>query len=220
MKILIADDHPVFRKGLVDIIQEAFPDSEIFEAKNGQEAGKNILSQSPVIAILDVEMPIKNGVEVCREIKEKKSLTKVVILTMYKKLEIYNMALSAGCEGFLLKESSQSEIIKSIDVILNKNECFVSESMIRYVNEYERKNKTQQGFISGIQKLTKTEKKVLEFVSKNMSNKEIALRLFVTPKSIENYRYRICKKLNLQNGTHSLIKWTVENRDLVQFLLY
>lgn len=220
MKILIADDHPIFRKGLVDIIQEAFPSSEILEAENGQEAEKNILSQLPLFAILDIEMPKKSGVEVCRAIKEKKLPTKVIILTMYKKLEIYNMALNAGCDGFLLKESSQEEIIKSIDVVLNKNERFVSESMILYVNEYDRKNKTHQDFISGIQKLTKTEKKVLEFVGKNMSNKEIALRLFVTPKSIENYRYRICKKLNLQNGSHSLIKWTVENRDLVQFLLY
>lgn len=220
MTILIADDHPIFRKGLAEIIVSRFPQAIITEVDNGKTAFNKIKTTVPDIAILDIEMPLKDGLQVCRKVKELGLKTKVIILTMYKNPEIFNMALNLGVDGFLLKDHSAKEITACVQLVMKHDERYISKKMQFYADPPPKIVENQKRLESGLFQLTKTEKKVLKLVGKNLSSKEIALRLFITPKSVENYRSRICKKLNLESRNNSLATWVLENKELIQFLLF
>lgn len=219
MKILVADDHPIFRKGLIDIIRSAVPGSDIIEAENGLQAGEKIESVKPDIAFLDVEMPGEDGIKICRSAKKNNTAAKIIILTMYKSGEVLNMALNSGADGFVLKDNSAGEIRECIESVMAGKQ-YISPDMQKHLNNMDVFRKKRNEIESGLLSLTKTEKKVLQMVSNNLSSKEIALRLFITPKSVENYRSRICKKFGLETGNNSLLRWTLENKDLVKLLSF
>jgi two-component system, NarL family, response regulator NreC len=179
MKILVADDHPIFRKGLIDIIKSAVPDSDIIEAENGLQAAEKIVSLKPDIAFLDVEMPGEDGIKICRSSKADRPYIKIIILTMYKSGEVLNMALNSGADGFILKDNSAGEIMECIDTVMAGKQ-YISPDMQKHLNNMDVFRKKRNEIETGLLSLTKTEKKVLQMVSNNLSSKEIALRLFIT----------------------------------------
>ena len=219
MKILVADDHPIFRKGLIDIIRSVAPGAEISEAENGLSAGEKIESFKPDIAFLDVEMPGEDGIKICRGAKNNHTKSKIIILTMYKSGEVLNMALNSGADGFILKDNSAGEIMDCIETVMNGKQ-YISKDMQKHLENIDVFRKKRNEMEKGLLSLTKTEKKVLQLVSNNLSSKEIALRMFITPKSVENYRSRICKKFGLETGNNSLLRWTLENKDLIKLLSF
>src|ERR1700741_2954306 len=110
MKLLIADDHPIFRKGLKDILGEAFKTSEIIECENGEEALLKIKSVQPEISILDINMPLVNGLEVCKTVLNESLATRVIILTMHSEKEVIKKAMMYGAWGYILKDNAVQEI--------------------------------------------------------------------------------------------------------------
>ncbi|MFN4233285.1 MAG: response regulator [Bacteroidia bacterium] len=211
MKILIADDHPIFRKGLLQILQSIIPDIEILECSEGNEAINKIKQHQPDIAILDIDMPLKNGLEVCKNINEENLPTAVIILTMYKEEEVLKKALLYGAKGYIVKDNSANEIENCINNVL-RGEVYIGKGIN---SNSQQINKELQELKNTLQSLTQVELKTLKLVSKRLSSKEIAELLFVSVKSVENYRSRICKKLGLDARNNSLLHWVIENKELL-----
>jgi len=208
--IVVADDHPVFRFGIMNILKGIEHLSVVGEAENGPDAIEKIVQNKPDIAVIDVEMPGKNGLEVCQELIQLGISTKLIIFTMYKEEELFNKAMDIGVFGYLLKETAMSELTECIHTI-SKEEKYVSKNIENYLSN--RKSK----FISNefMNQLTTTEKKILQLIADQKTSKEIAGKLFVSEKTVENHRYNITKKLALENGNSSLLKFAIENRMII-----
>ena len=214
MKLLIADDHPIFRKGLKGIILESFPDIEIFEAQNGTEAIEIIRNKKPDISILDINMPEINGLDVAQLVLKEKLSTRVIMLTMYKEKEMIRKAMLSGAHGYVLKDFAIDEIIDCIKKV-TENEKYIGRNLHSYYSEITYEDKKKQKLMELLSGLSQSELKTLKLVSKNKSTKEISELLFLSEKTIENYRSKICQKLELPARNNSLLLWVSENKEML-----
>src|SRR3989338_8328916 len=214
MKILLADDHPIFRKGLKYLIEDHFPTCTIVEVDNGEDAINKLLLSDFDIAILDIDMPHKSGVEVLKRLKIEQSRTRAVILTMHNDELFFNEAFDQGAIGFLLKEDSSLEIVACLNTMMAGN-AYVSNKLSSYLKNRKNFTSRMNAVKEAIRSLSNAEYNTLKLVAINKSSKEIAEMLFVTEKSVENYRSRICKKLELSGGSNTLYKWCIEHKDLI-----
>lgn len=214
MKLLIADDHPIFRKGLKDILEGSFSDIEIIECKNGREALEAIKKQKPSISILDINMPELNGIEVSNIVTKEKLGTRIVILTMYRDREMVKKAMDSGAFSYILKDFAANEIIDCIEKV-SKNEKYIGPELQAYYSEFVEADKKKLDLVLLLKSLSQAELKTLKLVSQNKSTKEIAELLFLSDKTIENYRSKICQKLHLPPRNNSLVLWISENKELL-----
>lgn len=208
LPVVIADDHPVFRKGLRQII-EAEPDLEIVgEAEDGAAALALLRSHKPTVAVLDLDMPRMDGFEVIRAAKQEGLGISIVILTMHKDEDLFNEALSLEVRGYILKDSAVTDIVGSIRAAA-AGQYFISPSISAYlINRNQRLAARQQPLL---QELTATERRVLRLIADYKTNKEIAAQLFQSPRTVENHRANICQKLDLR-GTHALLRFALEHK--------
>lgn len=214
MKILIADDHLIFRKGLREIVKSQIINCTIIEAENGTEAYNLALKEQPNIAILDIDMPELNGLEVCKRIIEKELPIKVIMLTMYKNEEMFNSAMENGAMGYVLKDNSASDLNECINNVID-DKSFISPKISEYMDHYDNYKNKKGEIKEKLGKLTNVELKTLKLVSDNLTSREIGEMLFVTQKTVENYRSRICKKLELDSRNNSLLKWVLDNKSIL-----
>jgi DNA-binding NarL/FixJ family response regulator len=214
MKLLIADDHAIFRKGLRFILETNLPEARITETTDGEETWKKILEINPDVAILDIDMPVKNGLDICKMIRDKNLSVRTVILTMYKEREVMNKAFLNGAMGYVVKDNSVNEIVACVDSVM-KNRRYVGSTVADRMEEINELDKKKDKITNLLTNLTQAELKTLKLVSNNKSSKEIAELLFVSVKTIENYRSRICKKLELDPRNNSLLLWVMENKDIL-----
>jgi DNA-binding NarL/FixJ family response regulator len=208
--ILIADDHPMFRRGLRDVIQEEETFQVIGEADNGEEALEIIERLRPMVAVLDLDMPKKNGLEVTQHIIENNLPVSVLILTMYNEEEMFNKAVSFGVMGYVLKDSAVLDIVKGIAGVA-RGEYFFSPSL---TNHLIKTNQVPGAVIEqklGIEKLTPTEKKILRLIAENKPTNDIAAALFISPRTVEHHRAHICEKLRL-SGSYALVRFALQNK--------
>ncbi len=217
LKILVADDHPIFRIGLCSVIQSGFSDAVITEADNGITAWDFIKEKMPDVAVLDVNMPGVDGLELCKRIQNENLNTKVIILTMYKEKSLLEKAKESGAKSYLIKDNSVFEVVDSIKAILN-NQYYWSESLKDIQIEINETNKDANKIESILKDLTSTELKTLKLVCRNYTSKEIAEFLFITSKSVDNNRSRISKKLGLDQVTNSLLIWAMKHKDIIEKL--
>lgn len=211
--ILLADDHPILRKGLREIIEEGENFSVVAETSNGESALALIEQYLPDIAVLDVDMPKMSGLEVAVAVQEKKLKTKIIILTMYDNENIFNRALDSGVLGYLLKDNAISEILEALQKV-NEGKYYITPSLSEFLVKRAPNRQTREGQ-NILGQLSPTERKVLKLVSDNLTNKEIAEKLFISIRTVETHRNNICQKLNLQ-GPNALLKFAVENKFLLQ----
>ncbi len=212
IKILIADDHPLFRKGLKDLLEETGREFSIDEAGNGELAVDLIKQNNYDIAMLDIDMPGLNGLEVAEECKRNKIDVKIIILTMYKDEHLFNKSVDVGVMGYLLKENAVVEIYNAISSVLEGHYYIcpaISEFVLNRKNKLDNAEKEKQSASA----LTDTERTILKLIAESKTSKEIAEELFVSVKTIEKHRFNICNKLNI-HGTHALIKYAFDNRDM------
>ncbi|MBI2271805.1 MAG: response regulator transcription factor [Bacteroidetes bacterium] len=214
MKLLIADDHPIFRKGLKDLLQGHFKDSRIIECENGKEAIDNIKTEKPDISILDINMPEFNGIEVSNMVLKENLFTKVIILTMYKDKEMVRKAMNSGACGYLLKDFAVNEIIECIKKV-SEDGKYIGRELQAYYSDFDEEDKKKRELKQILKKFSQTEFKTLKLVSQNKSSKEIAELLFLSEKTVENYRSKICQKLGLPPRNNSLLIWISENKELL-----
>jgi DNA-binding NarL/FixJ family response regulator len=209
-KLLIVDDHPVFRRGLREIIEERRIFEVIGEASDGKTALEMLDDHKPDIIVLDIDMPRLNGLEMARQLQREKSLMRVVFLTMYKDEDLFNSAMDVGVKAYVLKENAGEEIIGALQEVA-KGETFISPSL-SHAGE-RRRDRVQALLLSKpqIDELTAAERRILKLIAEDRTSKEIADVLGISNKTVENHRLSICHKLNL-HGSHSLLKFAFDHK--------
>lgn len=213
MKVILADDHPIFRSGLTFLLESSFDHVEIQAYENGLQVLENIPVFNPDIVLLDIDMPVKNGLETCSAIQQQHPGLAVIILSIHKTTDIVKLAFYNGAKGYLIKDNTSEEIVECINWVLDGKTYL--PLVLRDLHNKRQIDPLMELITDEIKSLTPTELKVLKLVSKKYSSKEIADLLFVSPKSVENYRSRICKKLNLDARNNSLLLWVMENKFLL-----
>ncbi len=210
LRVLIADDHPIFRKGLIQAIGNEGSIEIAGEAADGNQALQLAEELKPDIIVLDIEMPGMNGLQVAEEIIKRHLPVDIVFLTMYKEEDMFNEVMDLGVKGYVLKESAVTDVVNSIKTV-SEGRYFLSPSISEHlVNRSDRarlllKKKPQ------LENLTKTERKVLRMISENKTSKEIGDVLKISFRTVENHRSNICEKLEI-HGSHALLKFAIENR--------
>ena len=214
LTIVIADDHPIVRQGLIRVIENEPQYKLVGEASNGKEALELIQKYNPDLAVLDIEMPILGGLDVLKTISKTKNKTKFVILTMYNDEEYFNAAMNSGVKGYLLKDSMLIEIIECFEIIL-QNKHYISPKISEYLIGRKEKEKSFKSSFPSLEKLTKMEIQVLKLLSENMTSKRIADEMFISEKTVENHRASICSKLELK-GYNALLSFALKNKSQLE----
>ncbi|MCI0707640.1 MAG: response regulator transcription factor [Ignavibacteriae bacterium] len=211
--VIIADDHPMFRSGVKQALEQDAFLRVIAEASNGQQALQLIQEHSPRAVVLDINMPQMTGLQVVRELRKQKISIAVTLLTMFDDEDILNEAMELDVKAYILKESASLDVVKAVHHAI-QGKYFISASLSsKLVQRKERQTKVSQKF-PGLAELTDTERKILKLIADSKTSKEIADELFLSPKTIDNYRFKISEKLNL-TGSYSLLKFALENKAIL-----
>lgn len=207
--VLIADDHPIFRQGLRQIIASGSEFEIVAEVGDGNEALEKIVSLKPQVAVLDVDMPGKTGLEVLKKLNENNLPSAVILLTMYKEESFFNAALNAGAKGYVIKDSASSEITLAIRAVAN-DENFISPMLSTLL--LKRLKRAEKPKNSLLESLTASEHRVLKLVAEGKNSQEIAEQLFISVRTVETHRMNICRKLNLE-GKNALLLFAMRNKE-------
>ena len=213
IRIIIADDHPIFRSGLKQIIEEDKSIEIIGTADNGEKAIQIIEELKPDIALLDIDMPKMTGLQVLKRLRELKSNCKVIFLTVFSSEDIFDESMELGVSGFVLKDCAVDDIIECINKVADDN-YYISPSISNFLMNRRDKMKKFEKQNPTLKDLTKTELLILKMISEGKTSKEIGHELFISYKTVENHRSNINTKLYLQ-GPNSLIKFAFENKSLL-----
>lgn len=198
LKVLIADDHGVVRKGLRLLLEE-YPELEVTgEAANGREAVKLATELSPDIVLMDVAMPLLNGIEAAEQIRKMNSQIGIIMLTMHADESYLLRALNAGVKGYLLKESAEDDLLRAVKAVAQGRPFFSPAITQTLLEDYMRVLK-QEGLSDSFELLTAREKEVLQLLAEGKTNKEVAAMLEVSLYTVESHRNNLMQKLNLHN---------------------
>jgi DNA-binding NarL/FixJ family response regulator len=206
-KILIADDHPTFLRGLKDIIEEHDGFTVNAEASDGEEALRKIRELQPDLAVLDIQMPKTGGLKLARILKKEKPNLDVIILTGFKEEEYFQEAMALDVKGYLLKDSAAEEIIRCLEVVTSGG-YYISPAVSKHVASLLAKGKP----VPGLDSLTEREKQILKSLAENKTSSEIANALFIDVRTVQNHRNNICQKLGL-HGYNKLLQFAIENKN-------
>lgn len=210
IQVIIADDHPVVRSGMCYVIATDTTISIRGEANNGEEALQLIEQHKPDVAVLDIEMPKLDGFQVIREMTRRRLRTRVVFLTMHSGPDLLYEAIDLGADGYLLKESALTEILRALHAVAG-GDRFVSSVLTRHLLERRELSGRLARDQPSLELLTEAERRVLRAVANNKSSKEIADELCISYRTVENHRTNICQKLGV-HGSNALLKFALQNR--------
>jgi len=209
-KILIADDHPIFRRGLRDVVKEDDSVQLLGEAGDGAEALRLIEELKPQVAVLDHDMPKLNGLQVAQAVRRQKLATGLIMLTMFKEERLFNEAMDAGFLGYVLKENAASDLIECIHAVA-AGRAFISPVLSPFLLQRSARATALAQEKPGLEKLTPAERRILKLIAADFTSKEIAEQLGVSFHTVENHRSNISAKLGL-SGSHSLLKFAFDNK--------
>lgn len=211
IRILLADDHPVYLDGLCAMIARDPRLVVVDQVGDGRLALQRIRELKPDVALLDVNMPLLDGMGVARAARREKLPGALVFLTMHHDEALLREAIALGVRGYLLKESAAKEVVQSIYKVI-AGEDYLSPAMAGLLMRHQRRMQGLDESPRGINSLAASEKRVLRLIASDRTSKEIAEQLGLSVRTVENHRARICKKLGVQ-GVHSLVKYAFEHRD-------
>lgn len=209
-RIIIADDHPIVRHGLRQVIDAESTFQVIAEANNGQSALEKIDELKPQIALLDMDMPALDGLAVAREIGQRKLAVEFAFLTIHADEDLFHAAMDLGSRGYILKESALDEIIQALRTIAS-GQYYVSPPLTAHLLSRRRRVQALAQGRPQINDLTPAERRVLRGISEGKSSKQIGAELFVHVRTVETHRANICQKLGL-HGHNALFKFALENK--------
>jgi len=211
IRVLVVDDHAILRDGIRSLLERQDDMTVIGEAANGQEALEQIAGLHPDIVLMDINMPGMNGLEATRHVKTLYPHVKILILTQHDSQEYISPLLQAGASGYVLKRSGGREVVNAIRQVFEQG-AFLEPSVARQVlNQFSNGERTRE---QGIESLTEREREVLRLISIGKSNKEIAHKLVISPKTVSVHRTNIMTKLGVKNSfelirfvtTHKLVR--------------
>jgi DNA-binding NarL/FixJ family response regulator len=207
LRILLGDDHTLLRNGLRKILQERAEWEVVAEAGDGREAMRLALELQPDLAILDIGMPLLNGIEATRQIVKRLPDFRILILSMHANEAYIIQALKAGAKGYLLKDSADTELIRGVAAVSNGKSYFSPAVSKVMLDDYVR-HLADKGITDRYDSLSEREREVFQLVAEGHSNKEIASLLSVSPATIETHRAHILQKLDVHN-TAELVLYAV-----------
>lgn len=210
IRVVIADDHPVLRQGLWQVIERGEGLKVVAEAGDGDAALTLISKLKPQIALLDMDMPGLNGLALSCEIIRRRLPVEIVFLTIHDEEDLFQAAMDAGAKGYLLKESAAAEIVKALRTVAAGGH-YVTPSLSGFLVRRARQAQDLGEQRPGLSALTPTERRVLDLISRHKSSKEIAADLFIHYRTVENHRTNICYKLGL-HGHNALLKFALQHR--------
>ncbi|RMB58042.1 DNA-binding response regulator [Dokdonia sinensis] len=210
ISIVVADDHPIMRKGLSQELQEAGYDL-VAIAENGALALEAIVNHKPTIALLDIEMPLLTGFEVIKRSRKESPVTKFIAMTYHKEKGFVVQAKNLKVDGYMLKEDGIDEIERCIEAVLN-NKTYYSKS---FDAGFE---KIVQDELKKITLLTPSERTIIRLVAQQKTSTEIGELLLISPRTVQKHRTNIIAKLDLASGTDALSQWVLEHKELVNTL--
>lgn len=209
ISVLIADDHPLYRAGVRQVIEGVPSMKVVAEVGDGEAALEAITSLKPDLAVLDIRMPRRSGLQVVRELHSRALTTDVICLTMYDDEETFNEAMDLGVMGYVSKESAVDDVVAAIETVARGRHYISPSLMDLMVGRRARKGTREE---LPLHTLSPAERKVLKLIAESRTSKEIAEALFISQRTVENHRAHISAKLGV-HGSYSLLKFALENRN-------
>ncbi|HST24312.1 MAG TPA: response regulator transcription factor [Blastocatellia bacterium] len=210
IRILIADDHPIFRRGLRMVIEADPLLKVVAEADDGQSALARIQELQPDVVVLDINMPPPDGLAVARWLQEQRLAIAAIFLTMHKDEALLNAALNAGVKGFIVKDGAATEIAGCIKAVA-AGQSFFSPILSGHLLNRRNQADSLTSQSTPLNDLTASERRVLLLVAESKSNKEIAENLFISVRTVEHHRSNICAKLGLP-GKNALLSFALSHK--------
>ena len=205
-RVILADDHALFRSGVKRILSEVSGVEVVGEAADGLQLLALLKQMTPDLVILDISMPKLRGLEAIQQIKSSYPRVQVLILTMHKDAEYLSYALGAGAAGFLLKQDADPELLEAITNI-RRGKTYLSPAISELLPDLIRRRQKPDG--TPKEMLSHREREILKLLADGKSSKEISELLFISLRTVQNHRANIMKKLNIRRTT-DLIKYAVQ----------
>lgn len=199
--VMIVDDHKMIREGLKRILEFDGEVQVIEEADNGQDCLNKLKNVKPDIILMDINMPVMNGIETLQALKKKRKKYKVLMLTVHNEVEYLIKAVDIGIDGYLLKDSDSNELMRAINSV-NNGEKFIQPSLIPLLNSKLIARDLDK---EKLEKLSNREIEVLKLVSVGMFNKEIGKRLDISERTVKNHMSNIFKKIECTDRTQAAV---------------
>lgn len=220
IKVALADDHEIVRYGIKMVLEDDPEIEVIWEASDGQETLDHMKESAPDVLVLDIRMPLLNGLEVAQRLKQADPKVKIIMLTMHDDSEYILKALQYGADGYLLKDTNKTEFNKAVKMVNNGQKYFSGDISTTIVNSYLNSggNLPESLPTSGTgqdYQLTRREKQILRMIYDGESNKDIAEKLNKSIRTVETHRFNIMKKLEVNNITELLKKVEREGLGIV-----
>jgi DNA-binding NarL/FixJ family response regulator len=206
IKIVLVDDHNLFRNGLKTLINSFGHCEVIAEASNGVEFLELLDFITPDIVLLDISMPVMDGLTAITLALEKQPNLKIIVLSMYGEEEYYHKMSNAGAKGFLLKDSTIDEVQTALEAVFQGGHYFSQELLINIVSTRQSINNDLISI-----ELSDREQEVLILISRGMSNNDIADALFISKRTVEKHRANLLEKTGC-NNTAALVMWAIRNK--------
>ena len=207
ISLLLAEDHTIVRQGLQALLKQSDHIEVIGQAEDGQEAVRKTDELKPAVVLMDISMPILNGIEATRQIKKQHPGTKVLILSMHPNEEYIYAALNAGASGYILKQDAHLDLMTAIEVVA-KDEVFLSPSVsTKVVKDYLHKA-SELAPADKLEKLTSRERQILQLIAEGKTNKQIAGLFFISVKTVETHKANLKEKLEVRTIA-DLVKYAV-----------
>jgi len=207
IKVLLAEDHTIVRKGLRSLLDEETNIEVIGEAQDGREAIQKAQQLHPDIVLMDITMPRLNGLEATRQIKKRSPQVKVLALTMHANEEYIFQILQAGASGYVLKQAVVTELVSAIQAV-HRGDSFLSPSISKKIIEEYIRQAQPLAEKDDYAKLTNREREILQLIAEGHSNRRIAQLLHISVKTVETHRANLMEKLDL-HSTAELTRYAI-----------
>jgi two-component system response regulator NreC len=204
-KVLLADDHTIMREGLLSLLREQPDIAVVGTAENGREAVEKARRSFPDVVVMDIAMPLLNGIEAARQLRRVLPQTKVIVLTMYADNDYVLRALQAGVQGYLLKKAAAAELLEAIRAVERGN-FYLSSEISRVV--IERYLSSEGSSAEEAVALSDRERQILQLVAEGHTNRQIATALGISPKTVDTHRTRLMTKLDIHD-TPGLVRYAI-----------